>query len=67
MPAFASRVDRKTQLETLTRQALATGSLSLRATAALTDICTQPDLTAEEARILEILQDALGQGHIQRV
>jgi len=67
MLALTSSTNRKTRLEQLTRQALATGILRETVFQAVDPIRGQHDLAPDEIRILEILYDALHKGDVRRV
>jgi hypothetical protein len=66
MQTHSSLACRLDYLEALLREALHSGQLSVEAEATLYSLSRQSDLTGHEMRILEIFQDALHQGDIQR-
>ncbi|NJL45493.1 MAG: hypothetical protein HC922_06635 [Leptolyngbyaceae cyanobacterium SM2_3_12] len=66
MLAYPSLTDRTASLEAIVRQALLFEELTLQAEATVQCISQQPDLTSDEMRILEILQDAMAQGYVRR-
>lgn len=67
MLASPSLTQRAAMLEELVRQALAAGTLYGKTDQSIRGISQQQDLTAAEQRMLEILEDALSSGHVQRL
>lgn len=66
MLASLSYPHRKVKLEGIIRQSLSTGILSHQASQTIQTIRSQPDLTRDEIRILEILQDSLQCGAVKQ-
>ncbi|MFM7471513.1 MAG: hypothetical protein LVS60_19105 [Nodosilinea sp. LVE1205-7] len=66
MLAYPSTFHRADSLEAIVRQALLFGELSTRAAETVQGISQQADISEDELRMVQILQDALGRGYVER-
>lgn len=67
MLTYPSLTDRIASLEAIVRHALLFTELTPQAAATVQRISQQTDITSDEIRMLDILQDALAHGYVRRV
>ncbi|MBU6230798.1 MAG: hypothetical protein KGQ93_14090 [Cyanobacteria bacterium REEB459] len=66
MLVYPSIFHRANSLEAIVRQALLLGELSTRAAQTVEGISQEADISEDELRMVQILQDALGRGYVER-